>query len=84
MHQAIKSYTEAARPLPPDPCLGDLCVHRVDGESVYSVLPMTQAGRSFLFKHHDAGSAHGDLLLVPRYNIVSLCDAMFDSGLVVV
>ena len=84
MHQAIKSYTEAAKPLPPDPCEGDLCVHRVSGESVYSVLPMTMQGREFVFEHSDAGSAHGDLLMVPRYNIVSLCDAMFDEGLRVV
>lgn len=83
MNAAAKEYVQAGC-LPPDPCDGDLCVHRVNGESVYSVLPMTMQGRSFVLDHCDAGSVHGDLLLVPRYNIVPLCDSMFDEGLKVV
>lgn len=85
MHPAVKAYCKAAKQtLPPDPCDGDVCLHRVPGESVYSVLPMTNPGRAFVLAHVDAGSVHGDLLLVPTYNIVPLFDALCDEGLRVV
>lgn len=80
----VQEYTAAGRPLPPDPLPGDLCVHRVIGEDVYSVLPMTNDGRAFCLEHVDSGYAAGDMLIVPAKRIVAFCDELFDRGLVVV
>lgn len=84
MNPVVEYYVRPKGLLPPDPLQADLCVHRVPGETVYSVLPFTVAGWAFLVDHESAGSAHGDLLLVPMRNIFPFMNEIFDEGLRVV
>ena len=70
--------------MPPDPASGDLCIHRVPGQTVYSVLPFTFKGLAFVCEHEDAGSVHGDLLMVPMRSIFPFMNEVFDEGLKVV
>ena len=71
--------------MPPDPSFtGDLCVSRILGNTVYSVLPLTTSGFSFVVDHHDAGVVDGDTLHVPMRNVFPFMNEVFDSGLKVV
>ena len=83
MHPVAREYVQPV-PMPADPLPGDLCLHRVPGESVYSVLPMTNPGRAFCLKNVNFGYAAGDMLMVPRTAIVSFFDLLCDEGLRVV
>ena len=81
----IHHYCKTATPvMPSDPLAGDLAIHRVPGEGVYSVLPFTMKGYAFLIEHEAAGSVHGDLLLVPMREIFPFMNEVFDEGLKVV
>lgn len=84
MHPVAREYVAAREDMPPDPLMGDLCVHRVPGETVYTVLPITIKGRSFMVEHVDVGSVHGDLLVVPMHSIFPFMNEVFDEGLKVV
>ena len=88
MNPKVYSYTGGKTvsdgDMPPDPLRGDLCIHRVAGDTVYSVLPMTQYGRAFVVSHHEAGTVHGDLLLVPQREIFPFMNEVFDAGVKVV
>ena len=85
MHPVAREYVAARKDdMPPDPSPGDLAIHRVPGQCVYSVLPFTFRGLAFVCDHADAGSVHGDLLMVPLRSIFSFMNEVFDEGMKVV